>query len=363
MADTAPDTELSTRVERLGADVNQISTALSELTTLVHNSVIRSQDVGQGAEPSQGTVNEAYNKGFKTAVQGQRLLEAAGYSDVTTAEPDLLEVTREARQVAMRMAASRVLSETGEEDDDDVEDRGKGAQAELPPGVPDWPPRPFLARQKVFSKPWQVYLLKQNDTVRSDNDPRMAEGDCLSNVVLWLDYATIAARLLEAAVQDGDSAAVAALTTQVVAYQAAAYDAARMRVDDVSMTLLNRPAAELYSKTSRMELESTTMRSPGIKFLRKSNAAMLTAKAKAIANKAAAPSGQSQDNTTPNGPKKSKGKSQGSRSGQSNSQAQAPTNTAQKSNKASNTSPSGAPQGAASSTAEQSGRAGAAGGL
>ena len=169
MAETGPDPDLRDQVQVLGTEVNQISASLSKLTALVEG-----LSSGRGVEPGQAegeeviTVHEAYNKGFNNAVQGQRLLASAGYSDATTTEPDLLEVTREARQVAMRMAASRVINEDGEEEDDDVEDRGKGAQAELPPGVPDWPPRPFLARQKVFTKSWQFYLLKQNDTcVRS----------------------------------------------------------------------------------------------------------------------------------------------------------------------------------------------------
>lgn len=367
MAETAPDADLRDKVNGLNAEVNQISATLSNLVGLVGGITPGPRDMGREERDEAVTVHDAYNKGFTTALQSQRLLVAAGYSDATTAEPELLEVTREARKVAMRMAASRVINEDGEEDDEDVEDRGKGAQAELPPGVPDWPPRPFLARQRVFTKKWQIYLLKQNETVRSDGDPRIAEGDCLSNVVLWLDYATIATRLLEAAVADGDQSAVGPLVSQVVAYQAAAYDAARMRVDDISMTLLNRPAAELYSKTSRMELESTTMRSPGIKFLRKSNAAMLTAKAKAIANKAAAQTGPGTENAGPPRPKP-KPKTPVAKPGPGGNNNNPRQNTQQTQtppasrNTNTTTRPSGAPQTAASSAAETSGRAGAAGG-
>ena len=60
-------------------------------------------------------------------------------------------------------------------------------------------------------------------------------------------------RLLDAAVKAEDYAAVLDLVAQASAYQAAAYEAARMRVDDISMGILNRPAAELYVKTSRMD--------------------------------------------------------------------------------------------------------------
>lgn len=189
----------------------------------------------------------------------------------------------------------------------------------------------------------------------------MAEGDCLSNVVLWLDYATIATRLLEAAVRDSDYSSVGALVCQVSAYQAAAYDAARMRVDYVSMTLLNRPAAELYYKTTRMELESTTKRSTGIKFLRKSNAAMLTVKAKAIATKSAnqpgggANSSDAIDKSSTKQKAKSKSSFAGGRAKDNSTQKQG-QKSAPNTNNSPQTRPSGAPQGAASSAAEASGR-------
>lgn len=60
-------------------------------------------------------------------------------------------MTHGARQAALHMSTSRVIGEEGDEKDE-VEDRGKGAQAKLKPGVPDWSPRPFLASPKN-SKP------------------------------------------------------------------------------------------------------------------------------------------------------------------------------------------------------------------
>lgn len=230
----------------------------------------------------------------------------------------------------------------------------------MPPGVPDWPHRPFLARQKVFTKPWQVWLLKQGETIRSGNDPRIAEGDCLSNVVLWLDYATICMRLLDAAVKGEDYVAVLDLVAQASAYQAAAYEAARMRVDDISMGKLNRPAAELYVKTSRMDLETTTMRAPGIRFLRKSNAAMLNAKAKAIANRAAAVPGASND-ASPGTQSSKKKKSRGTSGTQANDNAKN-SKPAPRSIETGAKRPTGAPQPAATSAAEKSGRTDAVGG-
>lgn len=46
-----------------------------------------------------------------------------------------------------------------DEDEEELVDRGVGAVAELPSGVPDWPPGPFLARQQTYSRPWQKYLV------------------------------------------------------------------------------------------------------------------------------------------------------------------------------------------------------------
>ena len=181
-------------------------------------------------------------------------------------------------------------------------------------------------------------------------------------------------RLLNAAVRAEDYDAVIDLLEQTSSYQSAAYDAARMRVDDVSMNLLNKPAAELYLKTSRMNLETTTMRAPGIKFLRQSNAAMLTAKAKAIANKAAAIS------TDDNDVSSKKRKTKRSRADRVNSAQESASgrkdrsNTTQESQKKeiskstnkntdnASARPAGAPQTAATSAAAKSGPAAAAGG-
>ena len=372
LPNTGTDNDLRPVVTALGNQVNTMSEALEQLlrgiqTTPAPNQPGLGGDDAGNADPStkDGFVLEdalvgSLKTGYDGALRSERLLRDAGYADETTAQPALIDLTREARSVAMRMAACCVTGDEGEDEDDAVEDRGKGAQAELPPGVPDWPPSPFLARQKVFTKPWQVWLLKQGEAIRSENDPRIAEGDCLSNVVLWLDYATISMRLLDAAVKANDYGAVLDLVQQTSAYQSAAYDAARMRVDDISMGILNRPAAELYTKTSRMNLETTTMRAPGIRFLRKSNAAMLNAKAKAVANKAASVPGNSNDaNHDSQHSKKKKAKSVVQKNDNSKSNVQKP---ATRSNDSGAKRPNGAPQAAASSAAETSGRADAAGG-
>jgi hypothetical protein len=80
------------------------------------------------------------------------------------------------------------------------------------------------------------------------------------------------------------------------AYLTTAYEAGRMRVEDITVTLLNKPAAELYSSTTLITLESTTMRPQRCAYIRTSNSAVMNAKLQAIANKdASLPSGTGDD--------------------------------------------------------------------
>jgi hypothetical protein len=85
-----------------------------------------------------------------------------------------------AREVAVRQAGRHVGVKESEEQDDEEIDRGVGAQAELPPGVPVWPQRVFLARERTYTKSWHKHLLKQGEAYRSESDPRIAEGNTLS---------------------------------------------------------------------------------------------------------------------------------------------------------------------------------------
>jgi hypothetical protein len=87
---------------------------------------------------------------------------------------------------------------------DEAIDRGIRAQPELPPGVPMWPPRGFLARERTYTNGWHKWLLKQGESRRSENDRRIAEGDMLSVVALWLDYSGLTDKLALSAEDDGD---------------------------------------------------------------------------------------------------------------------------------------------------------------
>jgi hypothetical protein len=86
----------------------------------------------------------------------ERLLRGAGLASEEAQAPGYLPMLEAARESALRQAGRKVsVKETEGEDDDDVE-RGFGAQAELPAGIPMWPPRVFLARERTYTKMAQV---------------------------------------------------------------------------------------------------------------------------------------------------------------------------------------------------------------
>lgn len=168
-------------------------------------------------------------------------------------------------------------------------------------------------------------------------------------------------RLLDGAVRASDFVVELDLAGQVWAHQYVADEAARRQVGDVSMGLPNRPAAELYIKTSRMELETAPMRAPGISRLRKANAAMLTAKASAVTTKAAAvPGGNYECKHKYQTSNKKKSKASAGNMSNDNSE----TNSSKSTNGSSEgrgQRPSGAPKPAATSAADKSRRADPAG--
>jgi hypothetical protein len=133
-----------------------------------------------------------------------RLLKGAGLTSEDAHPPGYLPLLAAARRSALAQARRQVNVREAEEDDDEEIDRGIGAQVELPPGMPMWPPRVFLAHERTYTKGWQKWLLKQGESHRSEIDPRIAEGDMLSVVVLWLDYSALTNKLALSAEDDGD---------------------------------------------------------------------------------------------------------------------------------------------------------------
>jgi hypothetical protein len=125
----------------------------------------------------------------------ERLLRGEGKASEESRGPEYLLMLETARESALRQAGRKVTIKETEEDDDEEVDRGVGTQAELPPGVPMWPPRVFLSRDRTYKKIWHKWILKQGESNRSESDPRTAAGDVLSVMMLCLDYSQVADKL------------------------------------------------------------------------------------------------------------------------------------------------------------------------
>jgi hypothetical protein len=80
-----------------------------------------------------------------------------------------------AREGAERQAGRPVGVKESEEQDESRLTAVLGAQAELPPGVPVWSPRVFLARERTYTKGSRKYHLKQGEAHRYESNPQIAE--------------------------------------------------------------------------------------------------------------------------------------------------------------------------------------------
>jgi hypothetical protein len=114
-------------------------------------------------------------------------------------------------------------------------------------------------------------MLRKFDPLCKDSDPRVAEGDTMSNMMLWLDMGMISAKLMNAAIRCGAWDMVPSLAGQATAYMAAAYEAGRNWVDMVTLELLNRPAADLHARNVRKGMESTILSGKAAEFIQTSN--------------------------------------------------------------------------------------------
>jgi hypothetical protein len=82
----------------------------------------------------------------------ERLLKGAGLASEDAHPPEYLpRLVTERRSVLAQAGGKGSVREAEEVDDEEI-DRGIGAQAELPPGVPMWPPRVFLACERTYTK-------------------------------------------------------------------------------------------------------------------------------------------------------------------------------------------------------------------
>jgi hypothetical protein len=144
-----------------------------------------------GLEDASAEATTALMESHSRLMRMERLLRGAGLASDEAQAPEYLPLLVAARRSALAQAGRLVSIREVDENDDEEIDRGIGAQGELPPGVPMWPPRVFLARERDYTKGWHKWLLKQGESHRSETDPRIAEGDMLSVVALWLDYSAL----------------------------------------------------------------------------------------------------------------------------------------------------------------------------
>ena len=229
-----------------------------------------------------GAINEQYAKD----VMMQSLMSFAGMESDTTPRPEYFEMTVRAREAALEKAV-RGVSKTDEDDSDKDEERGLGASAELPAGIPMWPPKVFLARERTYTLPWHREILGQGRVTLKEGDPRIVDGETLSNIMIWLDFARLTQILLQAALATSNWAVVPSLVQQTCEYTQAAYSAGRARTDGITMSLLNKDAAALYARNRTMSLGTTNLDRRPAEFIQTLNKQTQLAAAKVIANKIA----------------------------------------------------------------------------
>lgn len=149
------------------------------------------------------SVTSALGASYARHERNRRLMSGAGLADADCDVPEEMDFVTDARASALRMAGARVTWSSEGAEEDEV-DRGFGAQAELPPGIAEYPPRVFAASACTYAKGWHRYLLRQDDARRSESDPWVKEGETLSIAVLWMDYAELCKRLARTAREQGE---------------------------------------------------------------------------------------------------------------------------------------------------------------
>jgi hypothetical protein len=105
--------------------------------------------------PAQATT--ALEQDYARAAAFENILWRAGFVDEHFHAPQVPRDGTSGLGAARRLATCRLTRRPAEDgDDDELEnDSGVGKIAELPPGFPAWPLKPFLARTKFFTKGWQ----------------------------------------------------------------------------------------------------------------------------------------------------------------------------------------------------------------
>jgi hypothetical protein len=97
-----------------------------------------------------------------------------------------------------------------------------------------------------------MWLWRQGEGSRSEADPRIADCDTLSLLVLWLYYCILCRRLAVATEEQGIVEDAFALWKMSAAYGDAAYEDSRMRVVAITLYQISKPVVEVYTRPNRM---------------------------------------------------------------------------------------------------------------
>ena len=271
----------------VGTETPVAGMSIEGLASILVPMLAQQLDITKPTGTTNGIYSTAITEQYATDRMMSSLISLSGMQSEITPRPEYFEMTVRAREAALEKAVRGISKLDDEDDSDDDEGRGMGASAELPVGVPMWPPTVFLARDRKYTQPWHREMLGQGDTHFKEGDSRLAEGETMSNIMIWLDFAVITNTLLEAAIASQNWAVVPSLIQQTSAYTKAAYSAGRARTDGVTMRLLGKDAAQLYARNRTMSLGSTNMDRRPAEFIQSLNKQTQIAAAKAIANKIA----------------------------------------------------------------------------
>jgi hypothetical protein len=103
-----------------------------------------------------------------------------------------------------------------------------------------------------------------------------------------MDYAELSCKLSQSARDEGDVNSSYELAEMGMVDHRAACESVRMRIDQITLDLISKPVAEMYTRRTRMEFETVTVRPDGLRILREFNKATVTARTKHAATKATA---------------------------------------------------------------------------
>jgi hypothetical protein len=104
----------------------------------------------------------------------------------------------------------------------------------------------------------------------------------LSVMVLWINCWDFCRRLAVAAEEQGDLGYALNLWRMSVEYGEVAYKLARMRLDAVTLNQISKLVAEMYTRSTRMELETVAVLPRGIRMLKEFNRVTVTARTRQL---------------------------------------------------------------------------------